>query len=44
MNGGVARALLITDEVGPMGAGDTAFERGHYTFYKKDGSIFEEGK
>ena len=29
MKTGVTSVSLITDEVGPMGAGDTAYERGH---------------
>ena len=44
MDGGIDSVLLKSDEVGPMGVGDIAFERGHYIFYKKDGSIADEGK
>ena len=41
---GAATLHLATDEVSPMGAGDTAFERGHFTFYDKDGKVFDEEK
>ena len=37
--------LLKIDEVGPMdSAGDMAYERSHYTFYDKDGNVFDHGK
>ena len=35
---------LEIDEVGPLDSTDTAFERGHYTFYKEDGSTIDYGK
>ena len=36
---------LVIKEVGPMGAGDTAYERGQSTLYKADGkTVFDEGK
>ena len=41
---GAATVTLDTDEVGPMGAGDVAFERGHYCFFDKDGKVFDAGK
>jgi len=41
---GAASVELSVDEVGPMGAGDTAFERSHYAFKKQDGSIMDQGK
>lgn len=44
MKGGVESVKLRIDEVGPMGTGDMAYERSHYTMYKKDGSVFDEGK
>ena len=43
-NEDVTEVLLTIDEVGPMGGGDMAYERGHYTYYKRDGSIFDYGK
>ena len=37
--------LLKIDEVGPMdSSGDMAYERSHYTFYDKDGNVFDHGK
>ena len=37
--------LLKIDEVGPLDtAGDMAYERSHYTFYDKDGKVFDHGK
>jgi len=37
--------LLKIDEVGPLDmAGDMAYERSHYTFYDKDGKVFNHGK
>ena len=44
MTAGAVSMLLKIDEVGPMGAGDIAFERSHYTFYDKDGKVFDHGK
>ncbi len=44
MSSGVKSVLLKTDEVGPLNTTDTAYERGHYTFYKEDGSVLDEGK
>lgn len=44
MTAGAMSVLLKIDEVGPMGAGDTAYERSHYTFYDKDGKVFDHGK
>ena len=41
---GAAKVELKVDEVGPMGAGDTAYERSHYNFIKADGSIMDHGK
>ena len=35
---------LAIKEVGPMGAGDTAYERGQSTLRREDGSVFDEGK
>ena len=44
MNAGAAQVKLEIDEVAPMGSQDVAFERSHYTFLKKDGTIFDKGK
>ena len=44
MKAGAAKVLLAIDEVGPMGGGDMAYERSHYTFYKSDGTVFDHGK
>lgn len=44
MKMGAVSVLLKIDEVGPMGAGDTGYERSHYTFYDKDGKVFDHGK
>ena len=44
MKMGAATMHLAIDEVGPMGAGDTDFERGHFTLYDKDGKVFDEEK
>ena len=44
MKAGAVKVKLEVDEVGPMGNGDTAYERSHYTFYKSDGSVFDHGK
>ena len=45
MKMGAASVLLKIDEVGPMGTtGDSAYERSHYTFYDKDGKVFDHGK
>lgn len=43
MKMGAVSVLLKIDEVGPMGAGDTVYERSHYT-YDKDGKVFDHGK
>ena len=32
------------DEVGPMGDCGIAFDRGHRTFFKKDGTVSDRGK
>ena len=44
MTAGAKSVLLKIDEVGPLDATDTAYERSHYTFYDKDGAIFDHGK
>ena len=44
MAAGAKKLLLTIDEVGPMGGGDTIYERSHYCFYKEDGSVFDQGK
>ena len=44
MNDGATQVLLEIDEVGPMGTQDIAFERSHYISFKKDGTVFNEGK
>ena len=44
MAAGAKKLLLTIDEVGPMGGGDTIYERSHYCFYKADGSVFDQGK
>ncbi len=44
MTSGVKSVLLKTDDVEPLNATDTAYERGHYTFFKEDGSIADVGK
>ena len=41
---GAASVVLAVDEVGPMGAGDSAYERSHYTFKTKDGKVMDQGK
>ncbi len=41
---GAVSVLLQIDEVGPLDASSTCFERSHYTFYDKDGKIFDHGK
>lgn len=41
---GATKVVLATVEVGPMGGGDVVYERGSYTFYKGDGSTFDDGK
>ena len=41
---GAAKVVLQTEEVGPMGGIDIVYERGCYTFYKGDGSTFDDGK
>ncbi len=41
---GAASVELVVDEVGPMGAGDSAYERSHYTFKKGDGTVMDHGK
>lgn len=43
-NAGAINLKLVVDEVGPLGAGDTAYERSHYTFYNATGEVFDEGK
>ena len=43
-NAGAIKVKLVVDEVGPLGAGDTAYERSHYTFYNASGEVFDEGK
>ena len=45
MTAGAATVVLKVDEVGPLDANiGMAYERSHYTFYKKDGSVFNHGK
>ncbi len=46
MTAGAKSLQLVAVEVEPMGGTqNTAFERGHYTFFKEDGkTIFDEGK
>ena len=44
LTAGATNVKLIIKEVGPMGAGDTAYERSEYTFGKSDGSVFDHGK
>ena len=44
MDAGAKKVLVTIDEAGPMGGGDTVYERGHYCFYKADSSIFDQGK
>ena len=44
MDAGAKKLLMTIDEVGPMGEGDTIYERSHYCFYKSDGAVFEQGK
>lgn len=43
-NAGAIKVELVVDEVGPLGAGDTAYERSHYTFYNASGDVFDNGK
>ena len=44
MDTGAKKLLITIDEVGPMGGGDTVYERSHYCFYKSDGAVSEQGK
>ena len=44
MKAGAKTVKLEVDEVGPMGDGDTAYERSHYTFYDDKGGVFDHGK
>ena len=45
MSAGAATVELKIDEVGPLDANTgIAYERSHYTFYKKDGTVFNHGK
>jgi hypothetical protein len=44
MDAGAKKVILTIDEVGPMGEGDTIYERSHYSFYKADGSVLDQGK
>ena len=44
MSAGAKSVKLTIDEVGPMGAGDMAYERSHYEFFKADGSSMDKGK
>ena len=44
MKAGAKTVKLEIDEVGPMGDGDTVYERSHYTFYNSDGGVFDHGK
>ena len=42
---GAKKAVLAIDEVGALDStGTVAFERGHITVYKEDGSTFSQGK
>ena len=44
LTAGATNVKLVIKEVGPMGAGDTAYERGQSTLRREDGSVFDEGK
>ena len=44
MDTGAKKLLITIDEVGPIGGGDTVYERSHYCFYKSDGAVSEQGK
>ena len=44
MQQGGATLSLEVDEVGPMGNDDMAYERSHFTFFKKDKSVMMKGK
>ena len=44
MKAGAKTIKVTTHEVGPMGNGDTAYERTSYVMYKEDGSVFVDGK
>ena len=41
---GLSSMKLTTDEVGPLGAKDFAYDRCHFVFYDKDGKVFLDGK
>ena len=41
---GAKTVQVQTDEYGPLGSPDTLFQCCHYTFYKDDGSVFDQGK
>ena len=41
---GVSSVVLKIDEVGPPDATDALYERSHYTFFDKQGKIFDKGK
>ena len=44
MSNGVKSVKLTIDEVGPMGDGDTAYERSRYNFYDASGKEVDNGK
>ena len=44
LDAGAKKLVITIDEVGPMGGGDIIYDRGHYCFYKEDGSVMEKGK
>ena len=42
--GGATRMEVTIDEVGPMGAGDVAYERAHFKLFDATGKITYDGK
>jgi ketosteroid isomerase-like protein len=41
---GVMTILFESDELGPLGSEDALYERCRYTFFRGDGSIYDNGK
>ena len=41
---GVMTILFESEELGPLGSEDALYERCRYTFFREDGSIYDNGK
>lgn len=41
---GVKTLLFESEELGPLGSEDALYERCRYTFFREDGSIYDNGK